>query len=127
MSLNFKLRLDELNENDPARKISTSPEGEFYGAASHVRNVCFVLLDSNRTFLNYGYLIAGDYLPSSNKIVLLWTTHTVTLTGIRLEPLYYDFMLQLPRQIVCMDARYNATAQQDTPVVNAITIQHHNV
>lgn len=123
MSLNFKLRLDELDENDPTRKPSPIPQDEAYLTHSHVRNVNFVLLNGNMVFLNYGYLVSGRYLVGENRIVLTFTSDKVTLTGIRLKPLYHDLMLHLPRQIVAVDARYNATAPKDTPIVNDITIK----
>ena len=122
MNLDFKLRLNELTENDPTAHSSSIPHDEFYAGASHVRNINFVFLDGNMVFLNYGYLVNGRYLVQESKIVLSFTSDIITLAGIRLKPLYYDLMLHLPRQIVAQDARYNSTAEQDTPVVNDITI-----
>lgn len=125
MNLNFKLRLDELNENDPTEKQSPIPQDEAYATHSNVRNVNFVLLNGNMFFLNYGYLVSGRYLIQENRIVLAFTSDKVTLTGIYLKPLYYDLMLHLPRQIVAQDARYNATAAKDTPIVNDITVKEN--
>ncbi|SJZ44411.1 hypothetical protein SAMN04488128_101241 [Chitinophaga eiseniae] len=125
MSLNFKLRLDELEENDPTKKQSAPPEDESYLTHSHVRNVNFVLLDGNMIFLNYGYLVSGCYQVQENRIILAFTSDKITLTGIYLKPLYYDLMLHLPRQIVAQDARYNAAAPKDTPIVNDITVKEN--
>jgi len=122
MSLEFKLRLNELAENDPTAHSSSIPQDEAYPTHSHVRNVNFVLLDGNMIFLNYGYLVNGRYLVQESKILLTFTSDKVLLTGICLKPLYYDLLLHLPRQIVAQDARYNATAENNTPIVNDITV-----
>lgn len=122
MNLDFKLRLNELTENDPTAHSSSVPHDESYAGASHVRNINFVLLDGNMIFLNYGYLVNGRYLVQESKIVLSFTSDKIILSGIRLKPLYYDLMLHLPRQIVAQDARYNSTAETDAPIVNDITV-----
>lgn len=124
-NLNFKLRLDELAENNLTTHSSTLPQDETYPTNSHVRNVNFVLLDGNMFFFNYGYLVNGRYFVQENKIVLAFTSDSVTLTGIRLKPLYYDLLLHLPRQIVAQEARYNSTAEKDASIVNDITVKQN--
>lgn len=127
MSLNFKLQLNELIENDPTKQDpSNLPQNENYPSNSNVRNVNFVLLDGNMIFLNYAYLVSGRYLVADNKIVLAFTYDKITLLGVFLRPLYFDLMLHIPRQIVAQDARYNATAEKDTSIVNDITIKEND-
>lgn len=125
MSHHFRLKYNEMREGDPSKTQANSPfpaEDEDYARASNVRNVCFVLSDGHRIFLNYGYLVAGQYFPAESLIRLSFTSHTVMMTGVRLEPLFYEFMQHLPRQIACTDERYNAAAEDDG-IVNSISIK----
>ncbi|MGN7822915.1 hypothetical protein ACTJJB_22540 [Chitinophaga sp. 22536] len=126
MNLNFKLRLDELNENDPTSKNSSSVlQTEFYEHSGHIREVCFVPLHGKIVSLNYAYWVAREFEIEENRMTLLWTTHIVVLKGIRLMPLFFDFFYQLPKIVVAQDARYNATAAKDTPIVNDIKVQEN--
>ncbi len=45
-------------------------ETENYATPSQVRNLCFVQPDGKRLFLNYAYLVSGEYSPETNTIVL---------------------------------------------------------
>lgn len=125
MSQGFRWKYDEMQESDPTKEPAGGVSGiaeENYSVISHARNICFVLADGNRMFLNYGYLVSGEYLPEDNKIILSFTSHTVTLAGIYLEKLFYDLMQGLPRQLVCTDARYNPADEQKKPIVNDIQV-----
>ncbi|KAA2241533.1 hypothetical protein F0L74_16695 [Chitinophaga agrisoli] len=121
MSQSFRFKYDQMREGDPTQQNKSS-ENDSYSMESHVRNVCFVWLDGRRVFLNYGYLVSGDYDPVEGRIVLAFTSHVLTLTGIHLESLFYEFMQHVPRQIICTDPRYNATVERNTPTVNEIII-----
>lgn len=98
-------------------------EDEGYGAAGTVRNLCFVLEGGRRLFLNYAYLISGDYTPDESAIVLSYTTHTVTLKGHNLDALYDALMLQLPKTIAALGKRYEATEESTATVITEIVIQ----
>jgi len=87
-----------------------------------VRNVCFVLLDGKHIFVNYSYLVAGEFLPEENKITLHFTTHVISLQGRSLETLYQDFMQHMPKMIIATNDRYSSLAQKDSPIVTGITI-----
>lgn len=126
MNPRYKSKYDEMMENDPnspeAReqaKIKT--QDKVYPSEGNTRNVCFELLTGYRIFLNYAYLISGDYKPDNNSIILCFTTHTVTLNGICLESLFFDFMQHIPRYIKCTEERYNDITT-DIEVVNTIQI-----
>lgn len=124
MSQEFKFKYDEMRGNDPGSNTSDNlTEGKeyFYEAESNTRNLCFVLEDGCRIFINYSYLISGEYSPSENTITLTFTTHTFTLKGTNLQPLFYHLMHHSPKQIMCHDARYNATDMQQS-VVNKIIV-----
>ncbi|THF52827.1 hypothetical protein E6C50_01040 [Flavobacterium supellecticarium] len=88
-----------------------------------VRNVCFVMLDGKHIFLNYSYLVAGEYFLEENKITLHFTTHIITLTGKNLENLYQDLMMHMAKIIIVTNDRYSGIATQgDSPIVTGIGI-----
>lgn len=89
---------------------------------SGVRNVCFVLLDGKHIFVNYSYLVAGEFLPEENKITLHFTTHVITVSGRNLEYLYQDLILHLPKIIIATDERYSGISNGNSPIVTGITI-----
>ncbi|WP_412476627.1 hypothetical protein [Flavobacterium sp. TBRC 19031] len=77
-----------------------------YASPSQVRNLCFVQPDGNRLFLNYAYLVSGEYSPEENIIVLTYTTHIVILKGCNLSGLFSNLMSHICKLIVCEDKRY---------------------
>ena len=126
MNHGFKLKYNEMQENNPAHKEGEEKAAKVYddkyAEPGHVRNLCFVWLDGKRTFLNYSYLMSGEYSPEENTIQLMFTTHAVVLKGVNLGELFYDVMSQMARQIVCTDARYNIIGVSENPVVNEINM-----
>lgn len=122
MSQGFKFKYAEMQASNPASTEKEAQE-EKYKTASYVRNVCFIWPNGYRVFLNYSYLIAGEFLPEENKIVLSFTTHILTLTGIRLERLYTQLMHHIPMHIDCTDERYNAASNPDAAIVNDILMR----
>jgi len=123
MSQGFRLKYDEMRDSDPTKD---TVKDDRYSSEGYVRNVCFVLLDGNRMFLNYAYLVSGQYIAEEGRIVLSWTTHMVSLAGICLEPLYYEFMQHIPRQVICQQERYNPTQKNGKPVINVIIIRKND-
>ena len=124
MSHSFN-RYEQIKENDPTnRNISSEYEGKtydgFYTEESHARNICFVWHNNNRIFMNYSFLVSGEYSPDTNTIILTFTTHIFILKGVNLESLFYDFMDQLSKQIVCKDVRYNLIGESERFSVNEI-------
>lgn len=87
-----------------------------------VKNVCFVLLDGKHIFLNYSYLVAGEFFPEESKITLHFTTHVITLQGRNLENLYHDLMQHLPKIIIATDGRYNGISKRINPLVTGVEI-----
>lgn len=92
-------------------------ETENYSTPSQVRNLCFVQPDGNRLFLNYAYLVAGEYSPEANKIKLIYTTHEITLIGRNLGELFESIMAHVPRQIVVVDKRYKGIRDNNEIIV----------
>lgn len=131
MSQGFSFKYDQMRQSDPTHQDqpTSKPDkvGEFYPSHSHVRNVCFVMLDGRMKFLNYAYLVSGECLPDGSHIALAFTSDVVSLNGLRLKPLFFQFMQHLPQIVTCMEARYNTLADKDKPIVNAIEIISTNV
>lgn len=114
-----KTRFQQIRENNALAAVTQASEA--YGEQSHVRNLCFVWTDGKKLFLNYAYLVSAAYEPDA--ITLAFTTHTLTLTGLRLEKLFDELMDHLPRIIICTDDRYAVIAGDSAPVVKDITVQ----
>lgn len=122
MSQDSRFKFDRMLDNDPTQPEAVQT-GENYAAIGHARNICFVLADGRKLFLNYSYLVSGEYTPAEGKIVLTFTSHAVSLRGILLETLFDAVMSHIPRIIAWKDARYNAVAEKGQAVVNDIKIE----
>lgn len=93
-----------------------------YRKASRVRNICFAQLNGQSLFLNYAYLISGEYFPNESAIHLVFSTHRVILEGSNLKGLYEDLMMHLLRQITVQDKRYLAMLNDGDTVVTSLQI-----
>lgn len=120
MSHDSELNFRKMQENDPTSKENDAESISNYAVAGNVRNITFIWQDGKKQSLNYGYLVSCEYLPDDNKITMLFTTHIVTLKGIKLSGLFDALVAQLPESITCVDARYNATGSREMIVVNEI-------
>lgn len=125
--MNLTGNFDKLNrgkdgQNTDASKPDETQEIENYSTIGHVRNLCFVQTDGKRLFLNYAYLVSGEYSPEANTIKLVYTTHEIMLTGRNLDGLFESLMAHVSRQIVAVDKRYKGTKEESEIVVNAINI-----
>lgn len=122
----LKYEYDQAGKNDPEKKDGAEkPEKEdivLYETEGHARNICFVLADGKQVFLNYAYLISGDYFPEENRIMLVFSSHKVTLEGYNLDLLFKELIDHVPRSIKCVGKRYNAVRKQNSPIVNKIII-----
>lgn len=113
----FKLKVDEMKENDPVKK------DENYQSGSNVRNVCFAQADGKMLFLNYGYLIACEYLPDESSIILNFTSHTIRLRGTKLELLFQEFFNHVPKIVSCIEDRYNLLVESNVALVTEMKIE----
>ena len=120
MHQGLKLKYIELQESDPTKD---APKDEYYPAEGYIRNVTFIELNGNETFLNYGNLIRGYYFIEKGSIILTFSSDVITLEGMNLKIMFREFARSLPRQIVCQDARYNAVAEKNKPIVNKMEIK----
>lgn len=123
MSQGFKLRFDQMREGDPT--ASTGGEPEAFATPGHARNVCLAWPDGRRFFLNYAYLVAGEFQPGeeTNLIRLEFTSHTVTLRGHRLHELFAALLDHRPRVIASGEARYAALDEGGAATVVQMTVE----
>ncbi|MBB3969299.1 hypothetical protein [Mucilaginibacter phyllosphaerae] len=123
MSQNFKLKFDEMQESNPATASDNNTSGnDLYDTPGHVRNLCFVWPDGRMKFLNYAYLISGDYTPDHNTLTLIYTTHLVIIKGSKLLPLYNLLLTHSPRKIICTDERYKLSLNEHQTIIECIEI-----
>jgi hypothetical protein len=122
MSQGFSLKYDRMKGNGSDIPAAARTGIERHDHAAHDRKLCFILVDGSSLRLNYAYLIWEEFYPEENRIILSFTSHTVTLTGQHLSKLYEDLMQNMPRIVPCMAARYNPAAESDGPIVNDIKI-----
>lgn len=124
MNHEYKSRLTDYLSSDPTKKTEADNNNGisyFDKDDTGVKNVCFVLLDGKHIFLNYNYLVAGEFFPEDNKIVLHFTTHMVILIGHNLEKLYQDIMQHLPKTIKAMNDRYRNLLSENRPIIIEIS------
>lgn len=117
---------DKLNKGNGGQETVppdlSMDETENYATPSQVRNLCFVQPDGKRLFLNYAYLVSGEYSPEANTIKLIYTTHEITLKGRNFEGLFENLMTHVPRQIVAVEKRYEGTIEEMATVVFELNI-----
>jgi hypothetical protein len=95
---------------------------ELYDTPGHARNVCFVQESGVMTFLNYAYLVSGQYNPETSVITLGFTTHTVSLNGHDLGDLYVKFQNQEIRRVLASGSRYTQKEIENQPFVKEIIV-----
>ena len=126
MNPGFKLRYDQMRENHPASEEpkemgeTGDEDGQFhpYGLA---RNLCLVWPNGKRAFFNYAYLVSAGFDPTDemNVIRLVFSSHSVTIKGYGLEPMFMNLLDHLLRIVAVVDSRY-ATPDEITQVLEII-------
>ena len=119
---NFNVGKEDATRPEQGHTGMADPKDN-YTEAGHNRNICFVWLDGKKIFLNYSYLISGEFSPSEGSITLNFTSHAFIIAGLNLEALFYDIMNQITRQVVCIDRRYNDIQEENQPIVNEIRLK----
>ncbi len=114
---------NDLRENDMT-KAENHPY-ETYPDRSHARMLLFELQNGSCTMFNYQYLISTCCSADGDILELDFTTHSVQLTGVRLNLLYHKLAEHLPRIIKCRQERFNALLTEQ-PIIHAITIEKKN-
>jgi hypothetical protein len=111
MSREFNLRYNEIQPDRNANDNTTPEHSEcvtYYETEGHARNVCFVLENGDRIFLNYAYLVSGEYEQETGKIKLSFTTHNIVIEGNNLILLFENFAKHMPIILGCSTSRYKA-------------------
>jgi hypothetical protein len=119
---NFDKRDKNRLQSDTEPESQSMYENEQFIKAGRVRNLCFVQPDKKKLFLNYSYLISGEFSPETNTITLVYTTHEITISGRNLEPLFEKLGMHLQKTVVTVDKRYIGTFETDELVVTSIVI-----
>ncbi|SFF14879.1 hypothetical protein [Spirosoma endophyticum] len=131
MNQGFKLRYDQLRENDPTSSENelNLQEAELYTGPDHSRNVCLVWPDGRRAFFNYAYLVAVEFEPNTEKnlIKLSFSSHHVALQGYSLQALFMTLLDHLPRIITATDSRYVLDTDRNKPIVIEMLIEKKEI
>jgi hypothetical protein len=102
MSQDFKFNFKGGEE----KSQSTENDNNLYSQPGNVRNLCFEWPDGRKKFLNYAYLISGEYSPLENVIVLTFTTEQISLQGVNLAKLFNEILRHQTAHIRCEEQRY---------------------
>lgn len=127
MSQDFRQRYEQLRAGDPTKPVNT-PEtlecASYYETLGHGRSLCLVWPDGRRMFLNYAYLVSGEFTieGETNIITLHFSLHTVTVKGYVLEALFTALLDHLPRILSETDPRYTNTDGQDSTIIELLVI-----
>ena len=125
MSQEFNLRYNDIQPDSNANDNTPLEQSEcvtYYETEGHARNVCFVLENGDRIFLNYAYLISAFCHHEIRNIFLFFTSHTVVINGENLDLLCYELFNHEVKQVCCLNTRYNKLENARTILINSIEI-----
>lgn len=125
MSLTFKFdKLNEKNSENQDKKSTTRNEEniELYDSPSNARNLCFIDKTDKHYFLNYSYLISGEFSPQENLITLFFSTHIVSIKGVDLSSLFEELFHQKLKMIRCGIERYAVIKKDAETFVSEINV-----
>lgn len=124
MSLTYKFNDASNGDPDAVRQEPEADKNiERFETSGGIRNVCFVDTQGNEEFFNYAYLVKGKYSPEENEIKLTFSSDVVTLKGRNLAGLFNELGVQVPKRIVTLDKRYEATKEENEIYVSEIMIK----
>ncbi|MEP7170460.1 MAG: hypothetical protein ABI855_13910 [Bacteroidota bacterium] len=128
MNSDIRLKFDQMRQNNSSPEDGEineheNSENEFYPAHGNNRNLCFMWPDGKSMFLNYAYLVSGEFEAEENIITLIYTTHIVTLKGIDLNFLFQELFANTVKRISVSEHRYNEIKKNTESIVNEINIQ----
>lgn len=127
MSLKYKfdmLTTKEKSNNESL--ISEETRIERHGSPGHSRKLLLINIDGIKSFFNYSFLTFASFNPSENVIILLFTTHEVSLKGSRLDVLFEEFLSETVKLVTAIDTRYSGVDAGNDAIVNEINIQKIN-
>lgn len=122
MSRDFKLKFDDFKDNHSAEQGDGDKTTNQYPSSGHVRHIVFVWPENRMQSFNYSYLVTQSYDAAKNTIVMEFTSHTVEIKGVRLDVLFHELVMQVPKYIRIMDKRYNNAGNAIGTIVNEVLL-----
>ena len=122
LKYNVMNKVVEANEEQKECTISQSKGTEFYESSGNAHNICFVLADGKHIFLNYSYLICGEYSESEESITLRFVTHNVYIKGYLLEQMFMKLFFNKVKKVTLVEERYLETINNQEGFATMIEI-----
>lgn len=93
---------------------------EYYQTIGSIRYIAFIKESGERLSLPYSLLPIFEFEPGEehNVITITFPSHTIKLTGYRLEQLCKDLENEKVKSITVNEKRYNATKIEEKYVTN---------
>ncbi|MCX2495242.1 hypothetical protein OQX63_17260 [Pedobacter sp. PF22-3] len=122
MSQSFRLKSDELRQNNPARDVrqQDDPSYKIYPDNGQIRNFMLTWPDGSSTTIPYYTVGRIEYSSADGSITVVIGNENIVFAGVDLKSLYNDFFFQLPLEIIVTDERYNEVNKSSHFIVNKI-------
>jgi hypothetical protein len=124
MSQNFRLKSDELRQNNPTIDVRQDDEAFYrtYESSGYIRNVALTMPNGKSFTIPYVLISKIEYDPMAGAVTIINGGEKIVLNGVRLKALYYDLFFQLPLEIFITEERYNPINNEAKFIVNEIII-----
>ncbi|MEQ9299221.1 MAG: hypothetical protein RIF33_11675 [Cyclobacteriaceae bacterium] len=119
----FDFKNDNLEKSLNANEDQTKPDEDwFVYKEGHSPTIDFQPLDGKRIALRYAYLLSIELMTIDNEqqIKLLYSTHTVTVKGYCLTPIYELMRNDGLASLRANDNRYENLKEDNTPFIKEI-------
>ena len=128
MNPEFKLRVDQMRQGDPSKsdnRFGSDGDTAVSHLAGYARNLCLVWPDGRRHFLNYAYLVGGEFIVGEdmNQITLNFSSYTAVLKGYGLQSLFLELLDHSPKIISAVDPRYAQNKSSKDILVVSMVVQ----
>jgi len=109
MSQNFRLKSDELRQNNPAKDVrqDDNPFYKVYPDNGQIRNFMLTWPDGSSITIPYYTVSRIEFKSYDGSIMMAVGNDNIVFEGVELKSLYNDFFFQLPLEIIVTDVRYN--------------------
>jgi len=118
MSQDFKFNFKGGEEKSQSNENNNS----HYSQPGNVRNLCFEWPDGRKKFLNYAYLISGEYNYEDQTINLIFSTESILISGSNLGPIFESIFQHMPKILKCTSDRYSSLSTEES-VINSINTE----
>ena len=110
-----------MRKSDPSK--NESEQTASFDSPGHVRNLCFVWPDGKMKFLNYAYLVSGEYNNVDETIELIFTSDKVKITGTNLSILFDQLYTHSIKRISYLDSRYASLDETSKFAIENIEVE----